>query len=445
MSFNLPTESKLLKKDFVFGVATAAFQVEGANTEDGRCESIWDRFCATPEKVLGNDDGSVACDHYHRLEQDLDLIQSLGFDAYRFSIAWPRIEPKPGEWNEQGFEFYQRLIDGLIQRGIKPYATLYHWDLPQYLEDKGGWVNRETAYAFKIYADKVSQRFGDKIVSYATFNEPWCAAFLGYRLGIHAPGLKDDRLGFQAAHHMLLAHGLAMPLMRVNAPKAEHGIVLNFTFPYANSQSIEDLQAAQFCDAENNHIFLQPLLEGSYPAIVFKKHPDWSPVQYPGDLDIIRAPLDFIGVNYYSRSIVKDSQDKDFEFVDENLPKTDIGWVIYPQGLTDQLKSYSDRYSNMPPLYITENGAADNTDCVDGVIDDTMRTDYYQQHLQSLHTAIEQGVDVRGYFAWSLMDNFEWSYGYSMRFGIVHVDYQTQQRTVKKSGNTWKSFLEERP
>lgn len=444
MKFSLPDNSRMKSKDFIFGTATAAFQIEGANTADGRCESIWDRFCATPGKVQDGDDGAVACDHYNRLEQDLDLIKELGFDAYRFSIAWPRIEPAPGEWNEKGFEFYQRLIDGLIERGIQPYATLYHWDLPQYLQEKGGWVNRETCYAFAAYAEKITERFGDRVVSYATFNEPWCSAFMGHRFGQHAPGFQDDRLTFQTAHHLMLAHGLALPKMRANAPKAQHGIVLNFVSAYANTDAIDDLKAAQFCDEENNHLFLEALLNGRYPTIAFDKHPDWTPTQMPGDLEIIKAPMDFIGINYYSRIVVRGSSSSDYEIVEQDLPKTDIGWPIYPKAMTDLLVNYSKRYANMPPIYITENGAADNTSCTDGEVNDSMRTDYYAEHLAALNCAIEAGVDVRGYFAWSLMDNFEWAYGYSQRFGIVHVDYDTQVRTIKKSGKAWQEFLRER-
>ncbi|TCS43932.1 GH1 family beta-glucosidase [Reinekea marinisedimentorum] len=441
MKFELPENSKMLSPEFTFGVATAAFQIEGANTADGRCESIWDRFCATPGKVLNGDDGTVACDHYNRLEQDLDLIKELGFDAYRFSIAWPRIEPKSGQWNEAGFEFYQRLIDGLIERGIKPYATLYHWDLPQYLQDKGGWVNRETAYAFASYANKVTARFGDKVVSYATFNEPWCSAFMGHRFGEHAPGYKDDRLTFQAAHHLMLAHGLALPAMRKNAPGAQHGIVLNFIFAYANTDAIGDLRAAQFCDEENNHLFLEPLLNGRYPELVFDKHPDWKPTMMPEDLSIINAPIDFIGVNYYSRSVVRESTSKDYENVPQDAPKTDIGWEIYPKAFTDLLVTYSKRYANMPAIFITENGAADNTPCENGLVNDSMRTNYYADHLVALNNAIEAGVNVKGYFAWSLMDNFEWAFGYAQRFGIVHVNYETLERTIKQSGLEWQRFL----
>ena len=396
MNFNIPATSKLRVITFTFGVATASFQIEGSSAADGRCESIWDRFCATPGKVLHGDNGEQACDHYRRLEQDLDLIESLGVDAYRFSIAWPRIEPSPGVWNEAGFAFYERLVDGLIARGIKPYATLYHWDLPQYLEDQGGWINRVTAYRFAVYADKVSARLGNRVTSYATFNEPWCSAFLGYRFGVHAPGLESDRLGFQAAHHLLLAHGLALPAMRANAPQAQHGIVLNMTPSYANSDSAEDQWAAEFADAENTHTYLQPLLQGSYPTLVFAQHPDWAPTQLAGDLAIMAAPIDFLGINYYTRGVVKKGDSGDYETVSQPDAKTDIGWSIYPAGLTDLLVDLNARYSNLPPLFITENGAADNTELVAFAGHETSRTDYYIQHRNAVHQAIDAGVDIHG-------------------------------------------------
>jgi len=444
VNFTLPATSKLRAKAFTFGVATASFQIEGSSNADGRCESIWDRFCAIPGKVLNGDNGEPACDHYRRLEEDLDLIQSLGVDAYRFSIAWPRIEPSPGVWNEAGFVFYERLVDGLIARGIKPFATLYHWDLPQYLEDRGGWINRETAYRFARYADRVSARLGDRVASYATFNEPWCSAFLGYRVGIHAPGLKSDRLGFQAAHHLLLAHGLALPALRHNAPNAQHGIVLNVTPSFANSTNADDQWAAEFADEENTHTFLQPLLQGRYPTMVFDQHPDWAPTQLANDLAIMAAPIDFLGINYYTRSVVEKPDAGDYANVPQEGAKTDIGWAIYPTALTQLLVDLKARYDNLPPIFITENGAADNSQLIDGAVHDPMRTDYYQQHLNAVDQAIEAGVDIRGYFAWSLMDNFEWAEGYGQRFGIVHVDYQTQVRTLKTSGKSWQAFLAER-
>ena len=444
MSFNLPDHSPLRRKDFLFGVATASFQIEGATEEDGRGESIWDRFCATPGKVLNGDTGMPACDHYHRWPEDLDLIKELGFDAYRFSIAWPRIEPEPGVWNPAGFDFYDRLVDGMLERGIKPYATLYHWDLPQYLGERGGWVNRDTAYRFADYADKVTERLGDRVLGYATLNEPWCSAFLSFRLGIHAPGLKDDRLGFQAAHHLLLGHGLALPAMRRNAPKAEHGIVLNFTPAYPATDSAGDRLAVEYSDEENSHFYLQPLLTGEYPEAVRQRHPEWMPTVYPGDMDILRREIDFLGVNFYTRAVVKAGEGEDYEAVPQQAEETHIGWEIYPEALTDLITGFKERYDNLPPIYITENGAADNTEVERGEVNDSLRVAYYDRHLQAVQHAIEQGVDVRGYFAWSLMDNFEWAEGYSQRFGIVHVDYETQQRTPKASARAFSGWLQAR-
>lgn len=444
MSFNLPDYSPLRRKDFLFGVATASFQIEGATEEDGRCESIWDRFCATPGKVLNGDTGMPACDHYHRWPADLDLIKELGFDAYRFSIAWPRIEPEPGVWNPAGLDFYDRLVDGMLERGIQPYATLYHWDLPQYLGERGGWVNRDTAYRFADYADKVTERLGDRVLGYATLNEPWCSAFLSFRLGIHAPGLKDDRLGFQAAHHLLLGHGLALPAMRRNAPKAQHGVVLNFTPAYPATDSAGDRLAAEYSDEENSHFYLQPLLTGEYPQAVRERHPEWMPTVYPGDMDILRREIDFLGVNFYTRAVVRAGEDVDYEAVPQEAEKTDIGWEIHPRALTDLLTGFRQRYANLPPVYVTENGAADNTEVARGEVNDRLRVDYYDRHLQAVHHAVDAGVDVRGYFAWSLMDNFEWAEGYSQRFGIVHVDYDTQVRTPKASARAFANWLRTR-
>lgn len=433
----------MLDPTFVYGAATASFQIEGANTADGRCESIWDRFCATPGKVENGDDGAVACDHYNRLEDDLDLMAELGLEAYRFSIAWPRIEPAPGEWNEAGFAFYERLIDGLLERGIKPYVTLYHWDLPQYLEERGGWISRETAHRFAEYADKVTARFGDKVVSYATLNEPLCASFVSYRWGHHAPGYADERLGYQSAHHLLLAHGLALPAMRRNAPNAEHGIVLNFT-PALAADGDTHPEVLQHADNLDGFWFLHPLMTGDYPQDVWDDAPADMPTRLPGDMDIIARANDFIGINYYSaRLIGLDAEGKPEEKA-QTVAKTDIGWPIRPEGLTHLLLEMKRRYANLPHLLITENGACDNSEVHNGDVLDAMRTNYFQLHLQAVHDAIEKGADVRAYFAWSLMDNFEWAFGYSKRFGIVHIDYDTQVRTIKQSGKTWQAFLRDR-
>lgn len=446
MSNSIPKGSTLLRRnDFLFGVATASFQIEGATDLGGRVPSIWDTFCATPGKVLGGDTGMPACDHFHHWQQDLDLIKSLGFDAYRFSIAWPRIASESGGWNQQGLDFYERLVDGLLERDIVPMATLYHWDLPQFLEDRGGWVNRDTSYRFADYTDQVTRRLGDRVRYYATLNEPWCSAFLGYRLGIHAPGLKDHQLGFQAAHHLLLAHGLALPIMREHAPGAQHGIVLNFTPAYPATESAADVDAASYSDEENSHFFLQPLLTGQYPAAVQERHPEWMPRCYPGDMETIAQPLDFLGVNFYTRAVVEPGITEDYQSIKQaDVARTDIGWEIYPQALTDLLVGFKERYKGLPPIYITENGAADNSPVADGEVSDRLRLNYYQQHLQAVDNAIAAGVDIRGYCAWSLMDNFEWAEGYSQRFGLVHVDYETQVRTPKLSAIWFREMLDAR-
>lgn len=445
MKIELPKNSGINSPNFTLGVATASFQIEGATDIDGRIESIWDRFCDTPGKVIDGDTGQTACNHYYLWEQDLDLIQSLGMDAYRFSIAWPRIESSPGVWNEKGLEFYEKLVDGLLQRGLKPYVTLYHWDLPQHYEDQGGWLNRSIVDHFVAYADKVTSRLGDKVVSYATFNEPWCSAFLGYRFGIHAPGKTGDANGFQAAHHLLLAHGSALPVMRANAPEANHGIVLNFTPAYPFSGKSEDIQAAAFCDDENSHSFIKPLMEGRLPESIGLRHPDWLPDIEPGDYEIISRPMDFLGINFYTRQVVKATSKLNFETVDQtNAEKTDIGWEIYPDALRQLLVDLHTAYK-LPPIYITENGAAGGDSVNEsGAVIDKQRCRYFNEHLNAVDQAMKSGVKVDGYFGWSLMDNFEWAEGYSKRFGLVFVDYVTQKRTLKSSALMFKNFLQQR-
>jgi len=444
MKVVLPNSSIMQRKEFTFGAATSAFQIEGAVQQDGRCESIWDRFCRTPGKVKHGDLGDVACRHYDLYDQDLDLLKELNFDAYRFSIAWPRIEPEKGFWNSKGFDFYQRLVDGLLERGIEPHVTLYHWDLPQYYEDLGGWLNRETCFRFAEYADKVTDKLGDRVASYATFNEPWCSAFLGYRDGVHAPGLENRQMGFQAAHHLLLAHGLALPKMRANAPEAKHGIVLNFTPAFAATDKPEDVQAAEFSDAENTHWFIQPLMEGQYPEQVEQTLAAHMPVMEADDLATMNQPIDFLGINYYTRAVVAHCDEKIYQGVTQpEAEHTAIGWEIYPQGLTHLLTDLHQRYE-LPPIYITENGAAGLDKVEAGEVNDEQRCRYFQGHLAALNDAIDQGVNVEGYFAWSLLDNFEWAEGYEQRFGIVHVDFETQVRTPKRSALMLKEFINQR-
>jgi beta-glucosidase len=424
---------------FVWGVATAAYQIEGAIAEDGRKPSIWDTFAATPGKVAHGDTGAVACDHYHRWEADLDLMQRLGVHAYRFSVAWPRVIPDgTGAVNERGLDFYDRLVDGLLARGIEPFATLYHWDLPQPLQDAGGWPWRGIVEPFVAYADAVTRRLGDRVSAYATLNEPWCSAVLGYDFGAHAPGLQDRALGLRAAHHLLLAHGEALPVMRANAPRAKHGIVLNLNPGYPASDAPADAEAARRFDGFFNRWYLDPLLLGRYPEDLWAGYGADVPDVADGDLAAIARPLDFLGVNYYNRTILAaDDGPRGVRPVDApaDAEHTEMGWEVFPQGLTDLLVRIHREYP-LPPVYLTENGAAYRDAVVDGRVDDPERVRYLDRHLRALHAAMAQGVDVRGYFAWSLMDNFEWAHGYGKRFGLVHVDYATQDRTPKTSA-TW--------
>ncbi|EIE1224388.1 beta-glucosidase [Vibrio vulnificus] len=438
--YQLPQDSQLRQADFLFGVATSSYQIEGGAQLGGRTPSIWDTFCNQPGAVDNMDNGDVACDHFHLWQQDIALIQGLGVDAYRLSMAWPRILPHDGQVNQDGLKFYERIIDECHARGLKVFVTLYHWDLPQYLEDKGGWLNRETAYKFAEYAEVVSGYFGNKIDSYATLNEPFCSAYLGYRWGMHAPGKKGEREGFLSAHHLMLAHGLAMPIMRKNAPQSMHGCVFNATPAYPYSE--QDVAAAEYSDAEGFHWFIDPVLKGEYPQSVLERQAHNMPMILDGDLDIIRGDLDFIGINFYTRCVVR----FDANGALESIPQSDaehtyIGWEIYPQALTDLLLRLKQRYPNLPPVYITENGAAGEDTCINGEVNDEQRVRYFQSHLLALDEAIRAGVNVQGYFAWSLMDNFEWAYGYKQRFGIVHVDYATQKRTLKQSAIAYRNTL----
>ncbi|MGC9458533.1 GH1 family beta-glucosidase [Vibrio genomosp. F10] len=438
--YQLPSDSKLLQSDFVFGVATSSYQIEGGVAEGGRVPSIWDTFCNTPGKVDNGDNGDIACDHYHLWKQDIEMIQGLGVDAYRLSIAWPRIMTQDGVVNLEGLAFYEQIIDECHARGMQVYVTLYHWDLPQYLEDKGGWLNRETAYKFAKYAQAVSAHFGNKIDVYTTLNEPFVSAFLGYRWGIHAPGIKGEREGFLASHHLMLAHGLAMPILRSNAPHSKHGVVFNATPAYPDRD--KDQGAADYNEAENYHWFMDPVLKGEYPAAVVERQAVNMPMILKGDLEIISAPVDYVGINYYSRDVMRFNENGDIEKVTQDAEHTFIGWEIYPQGLTDLLVRINQRYDDLPPLYITENGAAgDDQTVINGEVNDEQRVRYFQSHLNAVDQAIRAGVRVDGYFAWSLMDNFEWSFGYCQRFGMVHVDYKTQQRTLKQSAIAYRNTL----
>ena len=441
--YKFPKDSKLNDQEFIFGVATASYQIEGATNVDDRCPSIWDTFCAKPGAVYKQHNGDVACLHYHLYQQDVNLIANLGMDAYRLSIAWPRIIKPDGSINQKGLDFYDRVISSLKEKKLTIMATLYHWDLPQYLDDEGGWLNRETANKFAEYVEVVSAYFGDRIDFYVTLNEPLCSAFHGYRDGKHAPGIVDDRSAFQACHNLLLAHGLAMPILRKNAQNSKHGIVLNFTPTYpANESSID---VANFAEDEYTHWFIKPIMEGKYPDSVFQHYIDVMPLISDEDMTIISSKIDFLGVNFYSRSVVeRDGKYPNYKRVDLiDVERTHIGWEVYPKALHKLLIELNQTYQ-LPPIYITENGAAIDDHVVDGEVDDEQRCRYYQNHLSSVDQAIREGVDIRGYFAWSFMDNFEWSEGYKMRFGIVYVDYETQKRIPKRSALSFKQFLNSR-
>lgn len=445
MSITLPSNSKMLTPDFIFGVATAAFQIEGAAKADNRLPSIWDTFCATPGKVKDMDNGDIACDHYHLWEQDIQLIKELGVDAYRLSIAWPRVMNEQGEANQAGLDFYRNLLKKLKAEGLTVFVTLYHWDLPQHLEDKGGWLNRETAYRFQQYADLVTTELADWVDSWATFNEPFCAAILGYELGIHAPGLTKPEYGRQAAHHILLAHGLALPIIRKNAPHSKVGIVLNMNRSYAASEKVEDQFACLLRETLDNQFFIEPLMKGQYPQLLKTVAPQYLPTVLPGDMEIISQPIDFLGLNFYTCNHNAYDADSLFKNVQssQDVEYTDIGWEIAPQAFTELLVTLHQQYE-LPPIYITENGAACDDHIIAGEINDEQRVRYLDGHLNAVHRAIDAGVDIRGYFAWSLMDNFEWAEGYSKRFGLTYVDYHTQQRTIKRSGYAYQAMLNAR-
>lgn len=434
--------------DFTWGVATSSYQIEGAVSEAGRGPSIWDAFCAQPGRISDGSSGAVACDHYHRWEEDLDLIASLGVGAYRFSVAWPRIFPAGGGRLEpRGLDFYDRLVDGLLERGLEPWVTLYHWDLPQALQERGGWAERSIVDDFVTYADAVTARLGDRVRAYATLNEPWCSAYLGYELGEHAPGLNDRRQHLRAAHHLLLAHGLALPVMRRNAPGAAHGIVLNLNPAYPATDTEEDRAAARRFDGFFNRWYLDPLLRGRYPEDAWEGYGAAVPEPQPGDLKRIQAPLDFLGVNYYSRTVVTDAPGTPWPAVhgvEVEAARTAMGWEVVPEALTALLERL-DRDYDLPPVYITENGAAFDDRLAGGAVHDPERTAYLQSHLRALAAARRAGVPVKGYFAWSLLDNFEWAHGYTKRFGLVHVDYATQARTLKGSARWYRDFIGRAP
>jgi beta-glucosidase len=442
MNLSVAKDSPLRQPGFTFGAATASFQIEGASELRDPC--IWDTFCKQPGAIRDNSNGDIACEHYHRWQEDVELIASLGVDAYRFSISWPRVMDEQGQLRNEGITFYAKLLDALAERGIKAYVTLYHWDLPQYLEDKGGWLNRDTAYAFEHYVDKVSAALGDRVYSFATLNEPFCSAYLGYELGIHAPGKTGVANGRTAAHHLMLAHGLGMRVLRKNAPQCLNGIVLNVSPSFPATNDPRDILAARQADDLLNQWYFKPILDGAYPNILQNLPDEYHPPVMDGDMEIINADIDFLGINYYTREIYMHDDVNGFRAKEQKtLPVTEMGWEIYPSGLLLVLDDLNRRYT-LPPVYITENGAAMSDALENGQVHDVERVDYYQRHLAAVEQAIAKGVNVQGYFAWSLMDNFEWAEGYRKRFGIVYVDYSTQQRYLKDSGKAYQAFLQSR-
>jgi len=447
---------------FVWGAATAAAQIEGAAHEDGKEDSVWDAFARVPGNVARGDTPEVAVDHYHRMPEDVALMTRLGLDSYRFSVSWARVKPGDREFNRKGLDFYSRLVDELLAAGILPWLTLYHWDMPQAVEETGGWANRDTAQRFLDYALGVHQVLGDRVDDWTTFNEPFCSSFIGYAGGEHAPGRQEPRAALGALHHQHLAHGLVVEALR-GAGAARLGITLNLTNAIpADASSPEDLDAARRVDALWNRAFLEPILLGAYPDDFVRDVSayDFEGLVHDGDLTQIAQPLDFLGVNHYHddqvsgrpittpqpasvRPVTKklSSPFVGSEFItfpSRDLPRTAMGWEVNPDGLRVLLERLTREYPTLPPLYITENGSSyDDPEPVDGRVADPDRVAYLVAHVRAVADAIEAGVDVRGYFAWSLVDNFEWAWGFDKRFGIVHVDYDTQVRTVKDSGLTF--------
>ena len=425
--------------NFVWGAATASYQVEGAWNEDGKGESIWDRFSHTPDKVTDGDTGDVACDHYHRYEDDIALMRKLGLKAYRFSVSWPRVIPNGrGKVNLKGLDFYDRLVDTLCAANLEPFLTLYHWDLPQALQDQGGWENRDTAYAFADYAALMVKRLGDRVKSWTTFNEPAVVAFVGNLYGAHAPGFKDEGIAYRVAHNVMVAHGLGVQAIRGANSNLKVGIVLNLWPFETETDSPKAAAAAEALWKERETHFLEPIFKGHYSPEAYENIGHHLTTFKDGDMALISQELDFWGVNFYSRHVIS----AEGEFV--KVPSseyTEMDWEVCAPSLRRMLVRLYQDYK-LPPLYITENGSAFKDEVsADGKIHDSRRLDYFKQHLIQTRLAMLDGADVRGYFAWSLMDNFEWSFGYSKRFGLVHVDYKTQKRTIKDSGEWYAEVI----
>jgi beta-glucosidase len=431
--------------DFIWGAGTSSYQIEGAAFEDGRGASIWDRFARTPGRITAGSNGDIACDHYHRYRDDVALMQSLNLQAYRFSIAWPRIIPHgTGAINQAGLDFYSRLVDALLEAGIQPIATLFHWDLPQALQDQGGWANRDTAYAFIPYTEAVVRKLGDRVKMWSTHTEPWCTSFLSHQIGMHAPGLKDFRTAVQTSHHLLLSHGLAVPVIRQFCSGASVGLAPNFTPAYPAADRPEDIAAARRFDGWFNRWFADPLAGRGYPQDMWDYYGADVPQLQPDDLEIIAAPLDWLGVNYYNHAYVVDDPGgapPQARSVPDARCEHTADREIYPEGLYDTLLWLHRNY-HFPALYITENGAAyDDVLTDEGRIHDEARIRFFQAHFEQAARALKDGVNLKGYLIWSVMDNFEWSAGYTIRYGVCYTDYVTQRRYPKDSALWYRDFI----
>jgi beta-glucosidase len=437
-------------KEFIFGSATSAYQIEGAFQEDGRGLSIWDTFSRIPGKVVNMDNGDMACDHYHLYEQDIEVLKTLGVDSYRFSIAWPRIYPEQGKYNPAGMEFYKKLINLLNKNGIKPAVTLYHWDLPLWAHEQGGWTNRDSVKWFIEFAEKCFEELDDKVYMWITHNEPWCTGFLGYHQGIHAPGHTNMEEALKAVHHILLSHGEAVNLLKKKmGSDTPIGITLNLSPMYSNGTSVNDSLAVNNADGYSNRWFLDPVLKGYYPVDMlnlFSKYVHSFDFIHQGDLEVISTACDFFGINYYSRGLVEYNGASDFLFENSysDYSKTAMGWDISPNEFKELIHRLRKEFTTLP-IYITENGAAFN-DVVsdDKKVHDGERKDYVERHLKAIAELNEEGMDIAGYYLWSLLDNFEWAFGYEKRFGITYVDFQTQERIIKDSGIRYAEIIRER-
>lgn len=441
---------KKFRENFIFGVSTSSYQIEGAAAEDGKGPSIWDKFCKIPGKTYKGHSGYIACDHYHRYKEDVELMEEIGVDAYRFSISWPRIFPEKGKYNPRGMDFYKRLVNKLCEKGIMPTVTLYHWDLPLWVYEMGGWLNRDSVKWFKEYAVKVFEELNDSVKLWITHNEPLCASIFSYYEGMHAPGHKNLREALIAAHHILLSHGAAVEEFRkFNFKSSKIGITLNLIPSYPASSSEEDIKAASRFDGYYNRWFLDPIFKACYPEDMketYKEFIGGFDFIRDGDLRKISIRNDFLGVNYYSRELIEYSRDSELNFrkTHGNFERTEMDWEIVPESLYDIILRVRKEYTRIP-IYITENGAAFNDKMAeDGKVHDNERIDYLRRHLIKVTELNEKGADIRGYFMWSLIDNFEWAHGYSKRFGVVFVDYETQERILKDSAIWYKDLIRKR-